>query len=149
MQMIKVVPFIVLLGFSSVVTANDYPTQDRVEYVLNCLQELGRNTMDDLQTCSCRIDKIASQMPYETYNYAITYERNKRMTGEKGGVFRDNKAGKKFAKELEGIRETVGGQCRQVVHIVAPTDLTKDKRYNEIKEIKESSGSKEDYGHNR
>jgi len=136
MQMIKVVPFILLLGLSSVVTANDYPTRDRVEYVLNCLQDLGRNSMDDLQTCSCRIDSIASEMPFETYNYAVTYERNKRMTGEKGSVFRDNKAGKKFAKQLAVVKETAGGQCKQVVQIVAPTDLTGDKRYERYDEIK-------------
>ena len=51
MRMIKVVPFILLLGFSSVVTANDYPTAERVEYVLNCFQDIGRRSMDDLQTC--------------------------------------------------------------------------------------------------
>ncbi len=136
MQMIKVVPFILLLGISSVVTANDYPTAERVEYVLNCLQDLGRNSMDDLQTCSCRIDSIASEMPFETYNYAVTYERNRRMTGEKGGVFRDNKAGKKFAKQLEGVKEEAGGRCKQVVQIVAPTDLTGDKRYERYDEIK-------------
>ena len=132
MRMIKVVPFILLLGFSSVVTANDYPTADRVEYVLNCLQDLGRSSMDDLQTCSCRVDSIASNMPFETYGYAVTYNRNKRMTGEKGGVFRDNKSGKAFSKELKAAVETAIGQCKQVVQIVAPTDLTKDEKYQKI-----------------
>lgn len=136
MQMIKVVPFILLLGLSSVVTANDYPTRDRVEYVLNCLQDLGRNSMDDLQTCSCRIDSVASSMSFETYGWAVTYNRNKRMTGEKGSVFRDNKAGIRFSKDLAAYEETAKGQCRQVVQIVAPTDLTGDKRYERYDEIK-------------
>ena len=88
MQMIKVIPLALLLGVPSVVVANDFPTRDRVEYVLNCLQELGRNSMDDLQTCSCRLDFVASEMSFEYYGYAVTYNRNKRMTGEKGAVFR-------------------------------------------------------------
>jgi len=134
MQMIKVVPFILLLGLSSVVTANDYPTRDRVEYVLNCLQELGRNSMDDLQTCSCRLDSVASSMSFETYGWAVTYNRNKRMTGEKGSVFRDNKAGIRFSKDLAAYEEMAKGQCRQVVQIVAPTDLTGDKRYERYDE---------------
>ncbi len=71
----KVVPFIVLLCVSTFVTANDYPTRDRAEYVLNCLHETGRNSMDDLQTCSCRIDSIAAAMPFEIYGYAVTYDR--------------------------------------------------------------------------
>ena len=141
MQMIKVVPFILLLGVPSAVTANDYPTAERVEYVLNCLQDMGRNSMDDLQTCSCRIDSISSNVPFETYGYAVTYERNKRMTGEKGGVFRDNDAGKAFSKQLTAAKETARGQCKQVVQIVAPTDLTKDERYSRIKQVKEDYGN--------
>lgn len=136
MRINKAVPLILLLGFSSVVTANDFPTAERVEYVMNCLHDMGRNSMDDLQTCSCRIDSIASNMSFETYSYATTYNRNKRMTGEKGGVFRDNKAGKLFSKELVAAEETAGSQCKKVVHIVAPTDLTKDEKYNKIEEIK-------------
>lgn len=136
MRMIKVVPFILLLGFSSVVTANDYPTRDRVEYVLNCLQDMGRNSMDDLQTCSCRIDSIASNLPFEIYSYAVTYKRNKRMSGEKGGVFRDNKSGKSFSKQFDEAQDIANSQCKKVVQIVAPTDLTKDERYNTVEEIK-------------
>ena len=132
MRLIKVVPFILLFGFSSVVTANDFPTRDRVEYVLNCLQDMGRNSMDDLQTCSCRIDSVASEMPFETYCYAVTYNRNKKMSGEKGGVFRDNKSGKEFLNQLSEIEDTAKGQCKQVVHIMAPTDLTKDEKHNKI-----------------
>ena len=140
MRLIKVVPFMLLLGFSSALSANDFPTRDRVEYVLNCLQELGRNSMDDLQTCSCRLDSIASNVPFETYGYAVTYERNKRMTGEKGGVFRDNEAGKAFARQLTAAKETARGQCKQVVQIVAPTDLTRDERFSEINEAGEDYG---------
>ena len=149
MQIIKVIPLALLLGAPSIVAANDYPTRDRVEYVMNCLQMIGEYTMDELQTCSCRLDTVASAMSFETYGYAVTYNRNKRMTGEKGGVFRDNESGKMFSKELKAAEETAKGQCIKVVHIVAPTDLTRDKRYDEIKEIKESSGSKEDYGNRR
>ena len=133
MQIIKVIPLALLLGAPSVVTANDYPTAERVEYVLNCFKKLKRYSMDDLQTCSCRIDAIASGMPFEFYNFAVTYDRNKKMTGEKGGVFRDNRSGKIFSKQLSSLEETAKGQCKQVVQIVAPTDLTRDKRYDEIK----------------
>lgn len=124
----KVVPLILLLGISFGVTANDFPTSDRVVYVLNCLQELGRSSMDDLQTCSCRVDSVASEMPFETYGYAKTYNRNKKMSGEKGGVFRDNESGKKLSKQLAEVEDAAKAQCRQVVQIMAPTDLTKDEK---------------------
>ena len=134
MRLIKVVPLILLLGFSSVLSANDFPTRDRAEYVLFCLQDLGRNSMDDLQTCSCRIDSVASQMQFEQYGWAVTYDRNKRMTGEKGAIFRDNKAGKRLSKQLAAANEAANGHCKQVVQIVAPTDLTGDKRYKRYDE---------------
>ncbi len=134
MQMIKVIPLALLLGAPSIVAANDFPTRDRVEYVLHCLQEMGRNSMDDLQTCSCRIDSVASAMSFESYGWAVTYDRNKRMTGEKGSVFRDNKAGIRLSKQLVAANETAKGQCKQVVQIVAPTDLTGDKRYKRYDE---------------
>lgn len=136
MRILKVIPLTLLLLFSAVVIANDYPTTERVEYVLNCFQEIDRNSMDDLQTCSCRIDSIASTISFEEYNYAVTYNRNKRMTGEKGGVFRDNEAGKLFSKKLGAAQTTAERQCKKVVHIVAPKDLTKDERYKKIEEIK-------------
>ncbi len=132
-NVLKVVPFILLLCISTFADANDFPTRDRVEYVLNCLHDIGRNSMDDLQTCSCRIDSIAEAMPFEIYGYAVTYDRNKKMTGEKGGVFRDNKSGKKFSKQLTEFGDAAKSQCLQVVHIVAPTDLTKDEKYNKIR----------------
>lgn len=149
MQIIKVIPFALLIGASSIVLANDYPTRDRVEYVLHCIHGLGRSTMDDLQTCSCRLDSVASAMSFETYDYAVTYNRNKRMGGEKGGIFRDNKTGKKLSKELATIEDIAKGQCRQVVKIMAPVNLTEDKRYDEIIERKGNAEAKEDYGNNR
>ncbi|RKZ47266.1 MAG: hypothetical protein DRQ48_03155 [Gammaproteobacteria bacterium] len=89
--------------------------------------------MGDLQTCSCRVDSIAEAMPFEIYGYAVTYNRNKKMSGEKGGVFRDNKSGKKFSKQLAELGDAAKGHCIQVVHIVAPTDLSKDEKYSKIR----------------
>lgn len=129
MRMIKDFLFLLLLlGGVSVANANDYPTSERISYVLQCFQELDRATLDDMQTCSCRIDSIASNIPFEEYSYAVTYDRNRRMTGEKGGIFRDNEAGKAFSKKLLVAQETSRNQCKKVVQIVAPTDLTKDER---------------------
>ena len=100
--------------------ANDFPTSERVEYVLNCLQQLGHTSLDNLQTCSCRIDSIAATIPFEDYSYAVTFNRNIRMTGEAGGVFRDNKAGRQFAKKLDATEQAAKEQCKPAVHIPAP-----------------------------
>ncbi len=104
-----------------IANANDFPTSERVEYVMNCLQHLGDASLNNLQTCSCRIDSIATAIPFEDYSYAVTYNRNRRMTGEAGGIFRDNEAGKQFAKQLSSAEKEAQAQCKPVVHIVAPS----------------------------
>lgn len=120
MRIIVSIFFISFMSFLSVALANDYPTSERALYVLNCFQELNRDSLDDVQTCACRIDSIANSMSFEDYSYAITYDRNRRMTGKKGGVFRDNKAGKEFSKALMAAQEIASKKCKKVVHIVAP-----------------------------
>ena len=41
--------------------ANDYPTRDRVEYVLNCVAQHGGLTYITQYACGCKIDKIAEK----------------------------------------------------------------------------------------
>jgi len=60
--------------------ANDYPTQTKVLYVLQCMDVNGKSP-EILQKCSCGIDAIASQLPFSTYE---TAEIGMQMTGVPG-----------------------------------------------------------------
>lgn len=75
-----------------------YPTLDRLNYALDCMDRHGGQSMDNLVACSCEIDKVAAKMPYDEYIDANIYMQHKDMPGDKGAVFRD--AG--FAKERHG-----------------------------------------------
>jgi hypothetical protein len=71
-------------------TKNDYPTSTRADYVLGCMTANG-NTRESLFKCSCAIDTIAGQMPYEDYEKAETALSLQVGGGVGGrvGLFRD------------------------------------------------------------
>jgi hypothetical protein len=69
---------------------NDYPTATRADYVLGCMTANG-NTREALLQCSCAIDTIAGQMPYDDYEKAETALSLQVGGGVGGrvGLFRD------------------------------------------------------------
>src|SRR5262245_17123463 len=69
-------------------TTKDYPTVDRVEFVLECMQKNG-GKQEYLYKCSCVIDDIATQLSYDDFVEAGTAARFQGLGGERGGLFRD------------------------------------------------------------
>lgn len=104
--------FLTVLGFalSSPVWAHDYPTVDRVEYVLECLSD-HRGKQEYLYKCSCAIDAIAKELPYDDYVEASTASRYQSLGGEKGGVFRDPELTKSMAKKFRDVRARANQKC--------------------------------------
>lgn len=114
--------FILLLG-SMPVMADEYPTQETVRFALDCMSELGGLTDDNLYTCSCKYDAIRNNIVFSEYEEGRTFERNKNMTGEKGGAVRDNQRAKAFYKKLVKAREEADSSCIVVKHVkmIKPT----------------------------
>jgi hypothetical protein len=114
---------LLLLGTSSVL-ANEYPTQETVRYALNCMSELGGQTDENLYTCACRYESLKNSMTFSDYEEGITFERNKKMPGEKGSSFRDNERAERFYEELLSARETANASCTVVRHVklIKPTN---------------------------
>ncbi len=65
------------------VTMNDYPTRDRVEYVLNCVAKHGGLSYINQYACGCKIDKIAEQMTFDEFDQARTFTMLYSTAGEK------------------------------------------------------------------
>lgn len=63
-------------------TANDYPTIARADYVFACMQVNGQSR-ENLFKCSCSIDKIAELLPYDAYEEAETVMSIALKGGEK------------------------------------------------------------------
>ena len=71
--------------------AHDYPTNVRVQYVLDCMtanQKL--NVYESVSKCSCVIDEVANEFTLRDYEDATIGFQMKNMAADRGGVFRDD-----------------------------------------------------------
>jgi hypothetical protein len=92
--------------------ANDYPTRDRVEYVLNCVAQHGGLTYITQYSCGCKIDKIAEKLTFNEYEAAKTFTYlSKGQTGDAGGVFRDPAQSKDLRKRLKEAEAYAEKNC--------------------------------------
>jgi hypothetical protein len=90
--------------------ANDFPTHDRVEYVLECMKNNG-GKQEYLYKCSCVIDRIAGKLKYEEYVEISTAQRYQNLGGERGAVFRDPQNVKAEAKKYKSIQDEANKAC--------------------------------------
>ncbi len=90
---------------------NDFPTRDRVEYVLNCVAQHGGLTYISQYACGCKIDKIAEKMTFTEYEAAKTFSYLKSTPGESGGVFRDPAQSKDLRSRLKAAEDDAEKSC--------------------------------------
>jgi hypothetical protein len=88
---------------------NDFPTQARVEYVMQCMAEHGGQNLDNMYHCVCAIDKIASKMRFQEYSEALTFTYMFDTPGEKGGEFRDPPKSKELRDKLKEAKKEAEG----------------------------------------
>lgn len=69
--------------------ANDFPTQARVEYVLRCMDYYGGQVYENMYSCVCSIDRIASEFTYNEFVKAEVLAQLRSTPGERGGLFRE------------------------------------------------------------
>ena len=91
--------------------SNDFPTQARVEYVLQCMEAHGGQQYDTLYPCVCSIDKIASQFSYDEYVEAETIVQLRSTPGERGGIFRDTDKAKSLYQRFKETVEAAEKSC--------------------------------------
>ena len=71
------------------VQAHDYPTSERVMYVEACMHDHPGGHYEMLNKCSCVLDTIASQVPYDDYVTMSTAANATSIGGERGSYIRD------------------------------------------------------------
>ncbi|MGB4497271.1 MAG: hypothetical protein WBI40_01110 [Methylococcaceae bacterium] len=96
---------------AATILQNDYPTRDRVEYVLNCVAQHGGLSYINQYACGCKIDKIAEKISFNDYDAAKTFSYLKSTAGESGSVFRDPKQSKDLRKLLKEAEESAEKSC--------------------------------------
>lgn len=92
----------VFFGLLPTAHANDFPTIDRVEYVLACMRDNPGPRHEMLYKCACSIDSIAGDFSYEQYVEASTAANAMSIGGERGGVLRDSEGAKELAGKYRG-----------------------------------------------
>lgn len=103
-------PVIACLLTCSYAQANDFPTEARVEYVLQCMNNHGGQTYNTLYACVCAIDAIAARLSYADYTEAETFTMLRKTPGERGAVFRDpERSGQLIELLAETSREAEHG----------------------------------------
>ena len=102
---------LLVLGAAPFGYANDFPTQARVEWVLNCMRESKAPQQETMYKCSCAIDAIADKVSYSTWVDLSTVANGITMAGERGGVMRDMKDGRKLAASFRELQDSAKKTC--------------------------------------
>jgi hypothetical protein len=90
--------------------ASRYPTSDESFYVLACVEMNGRNA-EGLQKCSCAINAIEVELPYDEYSEAVLVFAMRQAGGERAALYRDTIAMKEIADRFVRAQIRANRQC--------------------------------------
>ena len=91
--------------------ANDFPTRARVEFVLTCMSESKAPQQESMYKCSCAIDAIADKVTYSAWVDLSTVANGITIAGERGGVMRDLKDGRKLIASYRELQDSAKKAC--------------------------------------
>jgi hypothetical protein len=91
--------------------ANDFPTRARVDFVLGCMKDSKAPPQESMYKCSCAIDAIADKMDYATFVDLSTVADGMTIAGERGGVMRDLKDGRKIVASFRELEANAKKAC--------------------------------------
>lgn len=90
---------------------NDYPTNERVQYVLECMANNPGPQFEMVSKCSCALDKIAEELSYDQYLTLSTEFKAATIGGERGAVIRDNNTAQKDARRYRDLQKKAQSAC--------------------------------------
>ena len=91
---------------------NNYPTEMRVKYVLDCMTHNGdMNVYESTSKCSCVIDKIAEDFTEREFDDGAVTFQLMNMPADRGATFRDNKEAQTSLKTLKSAQMEAYDAC--------------------------------------
>lgn len=99
-----------LLFGPGIALADEYPTVDRVQYVLECMKNHD-GKYEYIYKCSCAIDAISNSLPYKDYVEASSVARYSTMGGERMGVFRESDQMRALTKKWKSVEAEANKGC--------------------------------------
>ncbi|MDO9599113.1 MAG: hypothetical protein Q7J47_15460 [Azoarcus sp.] len=91
--------------------ANDFPTIERVEYVLGCARDAQGSPRENIYKCACVIDAIAAKLTYDEYVQISTATNAFSIGGERGEVMRAYTGGREMAGRYRSIQAEARKGC--------------------------------------
>jgi hypothetical protein len=96
-------------NISADTTSNDFPTLARVEYVLRCMDYHGGQVYENMYSCVCSIDRIATEFSYDEFLKAEVLAQLRTTPGERGGLFREG--GRELVTRYLEVTEAAEKSC--------------------------------------
>ena len=91
--------------------ANDFPTVERVEFVLECMRNHKGGEFELLNKCSCAIDRLAEKYTHDDFVEAQTMAKAVTIAGERGSTLRDNDEAQKAARQYRADIKDAAHAC--------------------------------------
>jgi hypothetical protein len=111
MRMLSCVTVALGIGLAApALAADDYPTEDRADYVFACMAANGQ-TRDALRRCSCSIDVVASLLSHDEYVEADTILSLSQVPGENVAAIRDSPTTRKILDDLRRAQAEAEVRC--------------------------------------
>jgi hypothetical protein len=79
-------------AFAMPLWAHDYPTSDRVVFVQACMRDNPGPHYEMLNKCSCVIDTLARDLPFDDFVGMSTVTNANSIGGERGSYIRDTES---------------------------------------------------------
>ena len=90
---------------------NNYPTLDRVQYVLECVQNYPDKVHQEMiYKCSCAIDEIAKQISYDDFINDWTASKAISIAGDRGAI-REHQMVKGMVKQFNDVQGSAQKTC--------------------------------------
>ena len=99
------------LPLATAVSANDFPTVDRVLYVNDCVRANPGPHFEMVNKCSCALDRLASEVKYDDYVTMTTIVNAVSIGGERGSEMRDNESLKPQIARFRELQARVKKAC--------------------------------------
>jgi hypothetical protein len=91
--------------------AHDYPTAERVVYVQACMRDHPGPHYEMLNKCSCALDAIARDVPYDDFVDMSTATNANSIGGERGSTIRDAEPLQVMIRKFRQIQTAAKKSC--------------------------------------
>lgn len=91
--------------------AHDYPTVDRVLYVQECMRNHPGPNYEMVNKCSCTLDKVAAELPFDDYVTMSTAANATTIGGERGSYIRDTEGLQVLIRKYKALQTQVKKAC--------------------------------------